>query len=101
MTQKGKWSDRAQRYLAYKAHVGWKAKVKVKELFTGDLSVNITLYFKKKGRVGDVDNYAKAILDGLNKIAFTDDAQVQELFVRRIFVDVNERAEVTIRESRG
>jgi Holliday junction resolvase RusA-like endonuclease len=28
---------------------------------------------------GDIDNYAKTILDGLNKVAWTDDRLIQEL----------------------
>jgi len=32
---------------------------------------------------GDVDNYAKSILDGLNGVAYVDDKQVRELRVRK------------------
>ena len=30
---------------------------------------------------GDIDNYVKAILDGLNGVAFTDDKYIRELIV--------------------
>ena len=32
---------------------------------------------------GDTDNYAKAILDGLNKVAWSDDRQVRVLIVEK------------------
>ena len=32
---------------------------------------------------GDIDNYAKAILDGLNGVAFTDDKQIMRLDLRK------------------
>lgn len=33
---------------------------------------------------GDLDNYVKATLDGLNKVAFTDDRQVKYLVARKL-----------------
>ena len=35
---------------------------------------------RPKGVRGDIDNYQKAILDGLNKVAFDDDIQVHEIY---------------------
>ena len=32
---------------------------------------------------GDIDNYAKSILDGLNGVAFTDDKQIMRLDLRK------------------
>jgi crossover junction endodeoxyribonuclease RusA len=65
-------------------------------LFTGPLSVTIELgtdgfmvrvrsitHEASKLR-GDVDNYAKSILDGLNGVAFEDDKQVYVLNVEKI-----------------
>ena len=43
----------------------------------------------------DVDNYAKAVLDGLNKIAFYDDSQIVELIVTKNY-SFNPRVEVKI-----
>ena len=34
------------------------------------------------GVLGDIDNHAKSILDGLNGVAWDDDKQVEGLFVR-------------------
>ncbi|MCK5018118.1 MAG: RusA family crossover junction endodeoxyribonuclease [Candidatus Peribacteraceae bacterium] len=33
----------------------------------------------------DIDNYCKSILDGLNGIAFRDDAQVAELYAKKFY----------------
>lgn len=44
---------------------------------------------------GDVDNYAKTILDALNGIAYHDDAQVTDLEVFKRF-DYKSYAEITI-----
>ena len=43
----------------------------------------------------DTDNYAKAVLDGLNKIAFYDDSQIVELVVTKNY-SFNPRVEVEI-----
>ena len=37
----------------------------------------------------DLDNLEKAILDGLNKVAFVDDCQVVELNSKKVFSDVD------------
>lgn len=42
----------------------------------------------------DCDNIAKSILDGLNKVAFTDDTQIVELKVKKIYA---EKADVSVR----
>lgn len=74
---------------------------KVKSEYNGPLAeypvdVSISLY-KDKFRVtitehvdhspsglrGDIDNYAKAILDGLNKVAYTDDRLVKKLLITK------------------
>lgn len=81
------------------------------------VSVSIDLYFpwpksySKKKRAGlqvfsflervgmkatrpDIDNLAKAILDGMNGVAFHDDGQVWELRVRKLYSETDPRAEV-------
>ena len=45
----------------------------------------------------DIDNLAKAILDGLNGIAYTDDNQVAELEIQKLYSD-KARTEVEIIE---
>jgi len=39
---------------------------------------------KKSKLRGDVDNYAKSYLDGMNKIAYLDDKQVVELVATKV-----------------
>ncbi|EKQ56287.1 MULTISPECIES: RusA family crossover junction endodeoxyribonuclease [unclassified Clostridium] len=46
----------------------------------------------------DADNIAKIILDSLNKIAFTDDSQVVELIVNKLWTEDNERVEFELQE---
>lgn len=41
--------------------------------------VAVTITFSMEDQRGDIDNYAKAILDGMNKIIYLDDKQVKEL----------------------
>lgn len=48
----------------------------------------------------DVDNCVKAILDGLNGLAYKDDSQIIEIRARKHYADGGEpRAEVTIEEA--
>ena len=44
-----------------------------------------TLYTQRP----DIDNLEKAILDGLNKVAFVDDCQVVELNSKKVFSDTD------------
>ena len=45
----------------------------------------------------DVDNCCKNILDGLNKIAYFDDSQIVDLYVRKIYSN-EPRVEIIIEE---
>ena len=45
----------------------------------------------------DIDNYVKSVLDGLNKIAFYDDAQIVELIATKNY-SFEPRVEIEIRE---
>lgn len=66
------------RYLKFKDDVGWAAKAALPSPFTGDVRVVLDFYLAPGSR-GDLDNYCKAALDGLNAIAFADDRQVTHL----------------------
>lgn len=63
----------------------------------GRLIAEIDLYVSNKR--GDVDNYAKSILDGMQKAQiFANDNQIDKLTVNRFFVDKGkERFTVAIR----
>lgn len=77
--------------LAHERHVGAQAIAAV--LRAGEtrpycpnpnlVSVEIDCHFADRRSLPDVDNLAKAVLDGLNKIAWDDDRQVESLTVRR------------------
>ena len=61
-------------------------------------TVEATFYCGTKQR-RDVDNMLKAVLDGLNKTAWPDDAQVVEVVGRKTYVPKSEaRSEVTVRK---
>ena len=62
----------------------------------GDIAISIKLYFSDK-RFGDLDNYAKSILDGLQGTLYENDKQVARLHIER-HIDKSERAEVIIEE---
>ena len=79
----------------YEQAVGFTARAACKVPMEGPVAVKIRLYFKKKGRIPDCDNCAKSILDGLSKIAYGDDRQVQHLEVD-IYRETPERAEVEL-----
>lgn len=48
------------------------------------ISLPLTKQGHERKQRGDLDNYAKSVLDGLNKIAFEDDKQVMKLEIRRV-----------------
>lgn len=82
MTQRGKYVKlAARRYLTYKETVGWIAKREVNQPTKEAVTINIRAYMY--GRVADVDNLAKAIMDGCNKIVWDDDRQVEKLIIER------------------
>lgn len=100
MTQKGKYKNSsAQRYLDYKQHVGWSAKVAGVKLITRDVAIDIMIYLRCGPLEGDWDNYAKSICDGLNGIGYIDDRQIVDGRCRKVFgvKASEERVEVEIR----
>ena len=103
----------------YGSLVGWAYTESCGPLkFAGAISVDIRLYFaipksvSKKKRAEmltgvirptkrpDTDNCIKSILDGLNKIAYDDDAQVVVIIAAKYYAEVP-RAEITITEIGG
>ncbi len=82
----------------YEKLVGWVWKCAGCKPLNGPIAVKLHLFIR--GRSGDVDNYSKSILDGLNGVAYEDDDQVVELQVRKYKVKRKdeERVEIEIRE---
>ena len=66
---------------------------------TGEVTATVKLYrrYRPTTRIfGDVDNHLKAIFDGLNGIAFEDDAQVVRCLVEKFKDAKDPRAEITL-----
>ena len=97
MTQRGTFLARSQKYLAYKEEVGWLAKEAMngRNPTDGCILVEIWAYVSGK-KPGDIDNIAKSILDGMNKIVYLDDRQVIDLIIHRRNA-LPERAEIMVR----
>ena len=88
MTQKDKWKDSAKKYLGYKQLIGFVARPYFTLPTKEQVNIRVVVYLSGKGTPmgmdGDVDNYLKSALDGLNKIAFLDDRQVMGAIVDKI-----------------
>jgi Holliday junction resolvase RusA-like endonuclease len=71
-------------YKEYKAEIREQAKLQWDIMpMECPLTLSIVLYTKGK-RLGDLDNYAKGVLDALQGIVFLDDIQVCELHTKHI-----------------
>lgn len=77
-----------QRTREYEERVGLLGRAAGLTPRSGPVAVEIDVYVSD-GRVGDVDNYAKAVLDGLTGVAYEDDRQVVRLVVERHRADVD------------
>jgi len=76
--------------------VAWSYKAVSNKKYEDAVAVEID-FFRKKPKVckrlfpitrtGDIDNQIKSILDGLNKVAYSDDCQVIDLVVRKRYSD--------------
>ena len=94
-SRNGRWyTPRAT--VAYEEAVGWVARAAgVRRPCEGPVRLTLRLWFPDQRR-RDLDNCAKSILDGLNRVAWQDDSQVVELTVTRRLDRDRPRAEVTL-----
>lgn len=101
----------------YEKAIAWAYKSAKGKLISGAVEVRIKAYFRPNKKLRsltdddisktfgalryvskpDVDNIAKAVLDGLNGVAYNDDAQVVNLAVGKEYA-LDERIEVAVRE---
>ena len=63
--------------------VGWWAKIAMKGRPTFIGPLNVELGFQGARKNSDSDNLAKAVLDGMNRIVYDDDKQIQRLVIER------------------
>lgn len=99
MTRRGKWLNKqAQKYIAFKQQVGWEARKHFKEPWQGPVGVELRFYLRVNRSRGDGDNLVKAVLDGMNCIAWQDDSQVKEghFYILDILDGELQRTEVRI-----
>lgn len=83
---------------AHEARIGAAARAALSgepPWMNAKLEVIVRLFWPSK-RTCDVDNGAKAVLDGLNKIAYHDDRQVFRLTVEHHFDKEHPRTEVAV-----
>ena len=81
----------------YERKVGVCAKQAGVRPTDNEVAVSAKFYLKDRRKV-DVDNLMKAVLDGLNRVAYADDKQVWAIQALRRIDPENPRAEVTITE---
>lgn len=80
-----------KRYRQFKEELGWYAKQAMhgQEPLNGLLRLSCH-FFKRYRKIGnqgygDVDNFAKAVMDSLQGICFANDAQIAELHATKHF----------------
>lgn len=98
----------------YKKYIAWETKRQwKKEPLQGAVKIKIDIYrdiqkteskknkkLKDEGVIrptvkSDLDNYLKAVLDAMNKIAYVDDSQIVEINARK-FYSYNPRVEIKL-----
>jgi Holliday junction resolvase RusA-like endonuclease len=81
---------------ALKEAYQWEAKSQWKgKPLQGDVALSITLFFGTKRRA-DLDNFNKLSLDALTGIAYEDDSQVAELYLKRAYDKARPRIQITV-----
>lgn len=85
-----------ERYLAWKDAVGWAAKQHGAFLMEGRLSLRVWLYLRTRGNA-DLSNWLKGLEDGMQKVCFRNDNQIDHIVVHiRLGYD-DERVDVELR----
>jgi len=82
----------------YEKLIANNARMVIPEPLKGNVRIEIKLYTRKV--TGDLDNYIKTILDGLNSVAYDDDKQVTTIYAQRFESEI-ERVEIYVSEDTG
>jgi len=100
VTQRGTFTPQATK--DWETFVGWSYRQASGPLFPGLVRIVMHFYYRRKRseRV-DLDNLIKSMLDGLNKVAWNDDAQVRFLMADLMYVKEAPRVEMSIEEWKG
>jgi len=82
----------------YETSVKWAARQAMgpRDPMVGDVALELRVYCRD-GRRGDLDNYVKALADGMNGIVYDDDRQVVRYTAELLFDKDNPRAEIVAR----
>jgi|10_taG_2_1085330.scaffolds.fasta_scaffold01823_8 crossover junction endodeoxyribonuclease RusA len=89
----------------FERRVSTVAALQADEIYSGSVELKIWISFPllvggtERKRVGDLDNYAKSIADGLNGILYEDDRQIQSLTVQRTYGSLEGWCAVEVTES--
>lgn len=95
MTQRSKWTDRAQRYLSSQGALRDQARAQMNRLDvemlpeSTPLAVAIEITMTERLHCQDLDNQTKAVLDALQGVAFKDDRWVDDIWAMRQLGDVD------------
>lgn len=80
---------------AYHKKIGWMMKAeKIPFVEKGDVGVSILWFMDSRRR--DIDSIVKATLDAMSGVAYKDDKQITELYVRTCVDKGNPRQEITL-----
>lgn len=82
----------------FETKVGWCGRRAMKGQLPSRNRLRVVIDLYGACTAGDLDNYAKGCLDGLNKIVYRDDKQVDDLHVRRHIDAPDPRAVIVISE---
>lgn len=63
--------------------------------YTAPMKIDLIFYRPTLRRV-DVDNLAKLVTDALNRVAFADDSQIEDMHIRRVLDRENPRTELRL-----
>lgn len=92
-----------KRNVEYRERVQSAARLAMKgaEPISGEICAVVKIYrkYKRSSRIfGDVDNFLKAIFDGLSAIVFCDDSQICRCVVEKYTDKENPRAVIEVGE---